>query len=123
MVGMGLCQRNLYNMRNDDFGFSAHNLVALNVYTEAEGYKQAQAAEFYDKLRRTTAALPGVQAVTLAWDLPLFGSQDLPIQVPATGGAISPHDRGRAGVRPERPGNGAGSGDCEPADGANLLEG
>src|SRR4051812_3908989 len=58
MVGMGLCQRNLYNMRNDDFGFSAHNLVALNVYTEAEGYKQAQAAEFYGKLRRTTAALP-----------------------------------------------------------------
>ena len=84
MVGMGLCQRNLYNMRNDDFGFSAHNLVAVNVYTEAEGYKQAQAAEFYDKLRRTTAALPGVQAVTLAWDLPLFGSQDLPVQIPGT---------------------------------------
>jgi putative ABC transport system permease protein len=91
MVGMGLCQRNLYNMRNDDFGFSAHKLVALNVYTEAEGYKQAQAAEFYGKLRRTTAALPGVQAVTLAWDLPLFGSQDLPIQVPGSADAISQH--------------------------------
>ena len=91
MVGMGLCQRNLYNMRNDDFGFSAHNLVALNVYTEAEGYKQARAAEFYDKLRRTTAALWGVQAVTLAWDLPLFGSQDLPIQIPGNADAISQH--------------------------------
>jgi hypothetical protein len=91
MVGMALCQRNLYNMRNDDFGFSAHNLVALNVYTEADGYKRAQAAEFYDKLRRTTAALPGVQAVTLAWDLPLSGSQDLPIQVLGTGEATSPH--------------------------------
>jgi macrolide transport system ATP-binding/permease protein len=90
MVGMGLCQRNLYNMRNDDFGFSAHHLVALNVYTEAEGYKQAQAAEFYDKLRRTTAALPGVQAVTLAWDLPLFGSEALPIRVPGTDEATSP---------------------------------
>jgi predicted permease len=89
MVGMGLCQRNLYNMRHDDFGFSARNLVALNVYAEAEGYKQAQVAEFYDKLRQTTAALPGVQAVTLAWDLPLFGSQDLPIQVPGTDEAIS----------------------------------
>ena len=91
MVGMGLCQRNLYNMRHDDFGFSAHNLVALNVYTEAEGYKQSEAADFYDKLRRTTAALPGVQAVTLAWDLPLFGSQDLPILVPGRSEAISPH--------------------------------
>jgi predicted permease len=91
MVGMGLCQRNLYNMRHDDFGFSAHNLVALNVYTEAEGYKRAQAAEFYDKLRRTTASLPGVQTVTLAWDLPLFGSEDLRIQVPGTGEATSAH--------------------------------
>jgi predicted permease len=91
MVGMGLCQRNLYNMRHDDFGFSAHNLVALNVYTEAEGYNQAQAAEFYGKLRRTTAALPGVQAVTLAWDLPLFGSQDLPIQIPGRADAVSPN--------------------------------
>ena len=66
-------------------------MVALNVYTEAEGYKQAQAAEFYDKLRRTAAALPGVQAVTLAWDLPLFGSEELPIQVPGTSQAVSPH--------------------------------
>ena len=89
MVGMGLCQRNLYNMRNDDFGFSAHNLVALNVYTEAEGYKQSQAAEFYDRLRRTTAALPGVQSVTLAGHLPLFGSDTLPIQIPGTDAATS----------------------------------
>ena len=91
MVGMGLCQRNLYNMRHDDFGFSAHNLLALNVYTEAEGYKQAQAAEFYDKLRRTAAALPGVQAVTIASDLPLFGAQELPLQAPGAGEASSPH--------------------------------
>lgn len=91
MVGMGLCQRNLYNMRHDDFGFSAHNLLALNVYTEAEGYKQAQVAEFYDKLRRTAAALPGVQAVTLAWDLPLFGSQELPVRVSGTGDTTSQH--------------------------------
>jgi predicted permease len=91
MVGMGLCQRNLYNMRHDDFGFSARNLVGLNVYAEAEGYQRAQVAEFYDKLRQTTAALPGVQAVTLAWDLPLSGSQDLPIQIPGTDGVSSPH--------------------------------
>jgi len=91
MVGMGLCQRNLYNMRHDDFGFSGHNLVALNVYTEAEGYQPAQVPEFYDKLRRATAALPGVQAVTLAWDLPLFGSQDLPIQVAGANSATSQH--------------------------------
>ena len=91
MVAMGLCQRNLYNMRHDDFGFSAHNLLALNVYTEAEGYKQAQAADFYDKLRRTAAALPGVQAVTIARDLPLFGAQEFPVQVPGAGEASSPH--------------------------------
>jgi predicted permease len=92
MVGMGLCQRNLHNMRNDDFGFSAHNLVALNVYTEAEGYKREQAEEFHDKLRQTAAALPGVQAVTLADELPLFGgSESLPIRAPGTDLATSPH--------------------------------
>jgi putative ABC transport system permease protein len=91
MVGMGLCQRNLYNMRHDDFGFSARNLVALNVYAEAEGYERAQVPEFYEKLRQTTAALPGVQAVTLAWELPLFGAQEVPIRVPGTDEAASPH--------------------------------
>jgi hypothetical protein len=46
MVGMGLCQRNLYNMRNDDFGFSARNLVALNVYTEAEDTSKRKRRSF-----------------------------------------------------------------------------
>ena len=59
------------------------------MYTEAEGYKQSQAAEFYDRLRRTTAALPGVQSVTLAGHLPLFGSDTLPIQIPGTDAATS----------------------------------
>jgi len=91
MVGMGLCQRNLHNMRNDDFGFSARNLVALNVYAEAEGYSRAQASEFHDKLRQTAAALPGVEAVTLAAGLPLFGSEPLPIRAPGADEATSPH--------------------------------
>jgi macrolide transport system ATP-binding/permease protein len=90
MIGMGLCLRNLYNMRNDDFGFSAHNLVALNVYTEAEGYQQARAAEFYERLRQTAAAVPGIQAVTLAWDLPLFDAQSQPIRVPGADETASP---------------------------------
>ena len=32
LVGMGLCQRNLYNLRHVDPGFSARNLVAVMVY-------------------------------------------------------------------------------------------
>ena len=28
LVGMGLCQRNLYNLRHADLGFSARNLMA-----------------------------------------------------------------------------------------------
>src|SRR6185369_10205754 len=32
LVGMGLCERSLYNLRHTDPGFSARNLVALTVF-------------------------------------------------------------------------------------------
>ncbi len=83
LVGMGLCQRNLYNKRHADPGFAARNLVALSVYLEAEGYNdEAHGREFHETLRRTASALPGVESVTLAWDLPLFGSSAVPVRLP-----------------------------------------
>ncbi len=90
LVGMGLCQRNLYNLRHADPGFSARNLVALNVFAEAEGYnEEARGRELHETLRRAAAALPGVESVTLAWDLPLFGYSQLPVQLPDSSKTLS----------------------------------
>jgi predicted permease len=82
LVGMGLCQRELYNLRHADLGFSARNLMAVNVYMSAEGYDEPRGKEFYNTLRRTVSALPGVQSVTLTTNLPLMGSGAIPMQTP-----------------------------------------
>jgi predicted permease len=84
LVGMGLCQSSLYNLRHVDPGFSARNLVAVTVYLESEGYSEARGKELCETLRRTVSALPGVESVSLAWDLPLFGASEVPVQLPDT---------------------------------------
>jgi len=82
LVGMGLCQRNLYNLRHADLGFPARNLVANTLYVQAEGYDETRGKELYGTLRRTVSALPGVESVTLASDLPLLGATQVPVQLP-----------------------------------------
>lgn len=83
LIGMGLCQRNLYNLRHVALGFSARNLVANTVYFQGEGYDEGRATrELYPKLRRSIAALADVESVALAWDLPLFGGAQVPVQLP-----------------------------------------
>ena len=32
LIGMGLCERSLYNLRHSDLGFTARNLLAISVY-------------------------------------------------------------------------------------------
>jgi len=82
LVGMGLCQRNLYNLRHTDLGFRARNLVADTVYVESEGYDETRVKQLYGTLRRAISALPGVESVSLAQDLPVFGASAVPVQVP-----------------------------------------
>ena len=84
LAGMGLCQRNLYNLRHVDFGFSARNLVAVTVYLESEGYDEARGKQLYDTLRRTVSGLPGVESVSLARDLPLLGASPVAVQIPGS---------------------------------------
>jgi hypothetical protein len=89
LVGMGLCQRNLHNLRHADLGFSARNLVAATVYLDAEGYSGERGKQFHETLRRTAAALPGVESVSLAWELPLFGDSEVPVQLQDGGKPVS----------------------------------
>jgi len=89
LVGMGLCQRNLFNLRHVDLGFSARNLLADTVYLESEGYNEARGRQLFVRLRSAVSALPGVESVSLAWDLPLYGTSQVPVQTPDAGKTIS----------------------------------
>ncbi len=82
LIGMGLCQRSLYNLRHVDPGFSARNLLAVQVYAKSAGYDEARGKQLYETLRRSVARLPGVEAVSLASDLPLLGGDMEEMQYP-----------------------------------------
>ena len=75
LVGMGLCERSLYNLRHVNPGFSARNLLAEGLFPGDASYKEAQGKALYASARRAVAALPGVQSVALAGDLPLLGNE------------------------------------------------
>jgi putative ABC transport system permease protein len=74
LVGVGLCQRNLHNLRHVDMGFSARNLVSMSADLTGEGYSEERGKEMYGKFRLAVSALPGVEAVTLA--LPSAGRRN-----------------------------------------------
>jgi len=82
LVGMGVCQRNLYNLRHVDLGFSARNLLANEVYVAGEGYDEAHGKDLYGRMRRAVSALPGVESVTLSTGLPLLGVGETSVEFP-----------------------------------------
>ena len=83
LVGMGLCQRNLYNLRHVDTGFTARNLVAVQVYPSSQGMTEAQMPALYGRLRDASAAIPGVESVAIAGELPLsIGFESAMVSLP-----------------------------------------
>lgn len=81
LVGMGLCQRSVYNLRHADLGFSARNLIAETLFMHEEGFSEAKGRELYGKVTRTVAALPGVESVSLSGGLPLlYGGSPVNVQ-------------------------------------------
>ena len=90
LVGTGLCERSLYNLRRVDPGFSARNLVSQALYPVDSKYTEAQGRAFYAKVRRTISALPGVEEVALTSDLPLLGNESpVPVRLPGDTKPIS----------------------------------
>ena len=82
LVGMGLCQRSLYNLRHVDPGFSARNLIAMAIYPKDDAFPEAKGKALFEDVRRQVSALPGVEAVTLASMLPILGANPEPVQFP-----------------------------------------
>jgi len=90
LIGTGLCEQSLYNLRRVDPGFSARNLIAIQVYpSRVNGYSEKRGKEFYETVRQKVAALPGVEAVSLVAGLPLLGSIPEPVQVPDSSNKIT----------------------------------
>lgn len=67
LVGAGLCLRSIEYLKKVPLGFSARNLV----FTYVSGPDEIPPQQFYELIRKETAALPGVMAVTRSTSLPL----------------------------------------------------
>lgn len=81
LVGMGLCERSLYNLRHVDPGFSARKIVVEAMFPQDEGYSQAQGRALYQKALTAVAEIPGVEAVSIADNVPLFASGSTPVRL------------------------------------------
>ena len=89
LTGMGLCLRNLSNLRRADIGFSAQNLLGHSVYQGSTGAGEERSQTFYDTARRAAASVPGVESVALASEMPLLGVNEMPVQQPESAGTTS----------------------------------
>src|SRR5262249_34514969 len=65
MVGMGLCERSLYNLRHADTGFTTRNLVAVTL-VRPEEHSGDRRQQFYQRARQSVSNLPGVESVSFA---------------------------------------------------------
>lgn len=82
LVGMGLCQRSLYNLRHTDPGFSQRNLVATTLYPQDNPTEQ-RGKENQARALSTIRGLAGVESVTLVSALPLsLGFSEAPVKLP-----------------------------------------
>jgi hypothetical protein len=71
LVAGALCWRSLMKAQELDLGFQAAGRVMARVDLGDYGYKDAESQAFYARWQERTAALPGVQSVSLAYRLPL----------------------------------------------------
>lgn len=71
LVTAGLLLRSAQRQRTADFGFAARQVAFLTFDLRPNGYDEVRGLEFCDRVLREMAALPGVEAVSLANQLPL----------------------------------------------------
>jgi predicted permease len=71
LVGVGVAWQSVANLRHVDLGFSARNVLTAVTSADTSQFTARTSAEFYDRIRRTIGAIPGVEAVTFASGMPL----------------------------------------------------
>ncbi|MBO0725157.1 MAG: FtsX-like permease family protein [Blastocatellia bacterium] len=73
LIGAGFLARGLHRAQSTDLGFEPGNLLSLSVDLASAGYDAPRAAIFYQQLTERLTALPGVQSVSFAQNIPLTG--------------------------------------------------
>ena len=81
LVGMGLCQRSIYNLRHVDPGFSARNLISFQVFPQTEDAADAKTKALFESVRTAIASVAGVESASLATNVPLlYCCNQVPVQ-------------------------------------------
>ena len=73
LIGAGLFLLSLRNAQQTDPGFKTQNLAMLSFDLGSLNYDPPRVKEFQRRALETVQSTPGVQATTLASDVPLFG--------------------------------------------------
>ena len=71
LIIAGLFARSLQRVQTMYLGFEPDHLLNVIVDPHEIGYDQARTTTFYDELKGRVHALPGVQSVSLAYDVPM----------------------------------------------------
>ena len=71
LIGAGLFLRSLNHARAIDPGFDANHVLTLSFHTNAQGYDEKKAQQFYQQLTERIQTLPGVSNVSIAQSAPL----------------------------------------------------
>jgi putative ABC transport system permease protein len=73
LVGSGLLLRSFAKLRGVDPGFRVENVLTATVSLPSEGYEEEERRiQFFDALKESIAALPGVESVGLVNQLPIL---------------------------------------------------
>jgi putative ABC transport system permease protein len=90
LIVAGLFVRSLQKAKEVNPGFITDNIILIGFNLGREGYKEDQARQFHRQSLERIAALPGVQAATIARDRPFGGGFQRSVfiegQEPAPGG-------------------------------------
>jgi predicted permease len=73
MVGVGVAVRSFVSIERVPLGFSARSLTFMNIDLARSGYDERAGRLLYERMHQRIAAMPGVEAVTLADNAPLMG--------------------------------------------------
>ena len=82
LVAAGLFVRTLSNLQSLNLGFNRENLLLFEVNARQSGHQDADISEFYENLRQSLAAIPGVRSATLTRDSLIQGESSMPISLP-----------------------------------------
>ena len=75
LIGAGLFVRSAHHLSEIDPGFDADRVLMAPIDLATQGYDETRARAFYEELRERLEAIPGVEAVSLAFrDPATFGS-------------------------------------------------